>query len=290
MNRIIAITGAHGFIGSYLRNYFIGQGFTVIGLVRAPAHDDERAFDLCSPQIHPALLKGIEVLIHCAFVRNDENKNAEVINLRAAENLKKAALVAGVTKIIFFSSLSAHSDARSSYGRSKLAIEKIFSEHDDVVLKCGLVIGDGGLFRQMLDFALKKKIVPLIDSGRQPVQFIAISDVATAVHRICSEHLTGTFLLAYPQAVTYRGFFKAIANHFHVDLKFIRLPLLLLRVALSFGGFIRLRLPVSKENLYGLQSMREWNSDESMKQLQLSSRSLPEVLSSNLPNHLPLHS
>src|SRR3954465_13861751 len=120
MSRVIGITGAGGFIGSYLRNYFRANGFTVIGLVRMPTQDDERAFDLYSPGIDPSILNGLEVIIHCAFIRHDDDNNAEAINLRGAENLKKVALVAGVRKIIFFSSLSAHNKARSSYGRSKL--------------------------------------------------------------------------------------------------------------------------------------------------------------------------
>jgi nucleoside-diphosphate-sugar epimerase len=283
MSRVIAITGAGGFIGSYLDKFLQQNGFTVIRLVRKPDGPGDRMFDLRSPSFDSSLLKDVEVLIHCAFMREDGTNEAEHINLKAAEDLKRAALSAGVKKIIFFSSLSAHEDARSSYGKSKLAIEQIFSTPDDVILKCGLVIGAGGLFNEMMNFALKKKIVPLVDGGQQPVQFIAINDVATAIHFILTEQLAGQFLLAYPQSVSYRNLFQAIGDYFNVPLKFIVVPSWLIRAFLSLGFLMRLRLPVSKENLHGLQSMREWNSDDSMKKLQLNNRSINEALQITFP-------
>ncbi|HWJ92443.1 MAG TPA: NAD-dependent epimerase/dehydratase family protein [Flavisolibacter sp.] len=277
MNRVIGITGAGGFIGSHLKIFLESKGYTVISFVRHPANDNDRIFDLRS-QVDPALLKDVEVLVHCAFIRQDSNLDAEVLNVRAAENLKRAAQIAGVRKTIFFSSLSAHPGARSSYGRSKLNIEKIFSEKHDVILKCGLVIGNGGLFREMLNFALNKKLVPLIDGGAQPVQFISMNDVALAVHHIISDDLCGSFVLAYPQSMPYRKFFEAIGNHFNTRLKFVRLSSRLVHAVLSVAAFAHVRLPVSKENLYGLESMREWRSDGSMDQLRLSSKSLAELL------------
>src|SRR6266700_7171897 len=104
---IIAITGAGGFIGSALLTHLRNSGYRVIALKRTVAGDaeplQERFFDL--QQVPAAgLLKGVEVLIHCAFIGAEAHSEADQINYAGTKLLVKNARVHGVQKIIFFSS------------------------------------------------------------------------------------------------------------------------------------------------------------------------------------------
>ena len=63
-----------------------------------------------------------------AYVKQNKNHpDAFELNLRAAEQLVANARKHNVKKSLFMSSMSAHKDSSSAYGKQKLAIEAIFS-------------------------------------------------------------------------------------------------------------------------------------------------------------------
>jgi nucleoside-diphosphate-sugar epimerase len=249
MNKTIAITGATGFIGKHLCAYLRTKNYTVIELVRHPANDAQRFFDLAQP-VDERVCDGVDVLVHCAFVKDDLHFNYE-----GTKALLRVARQGGVQQCIFFSSVSAHENAVSLYGKSKLQIEALFTGNDDVVLKCGLVMGDGGLFGQLLNFALKKKMVPLVDGGRQPLQVIALEAVMESVLQAIEKKLHGSFVLVNEERLSYRQFFARIEKVFQTKFRYISIPVWMLKPAIGLASFFKIKLPVSKENLRGLQSM-----------------------------------
>jgi len=58
--------------------------------------------------------------------------------------------------------MSAHDGAESVYGRQKLAIEQLFNTKKDISLRGGLIIGNGGIVKEMVMFMRSKHLVPLI--------------------------------------------------------------------------------------------------------------------------------
>lgn len=262
MYKTIAITGASGFIGAYLVQLLRTKGFRVKEWVRKKTGKEEESYYDMEDETTPSKKDwtGIDVLIHCAFIQQEKGKDAFSLNLNATQRLVTAARNAGVKKIIFFSTLSAHEAATSVYGKSKLAQEKLFDRETDAILKCGLVTGNGGLYNEMVQFALKKKIVPLIDGGRQPLQPIAIEKVAAAVEKIIHQNISGNFLLADPKWISYKDFFKQIEKEHHTRFRYIPVPAWVLRLAISVGNALHIPLPVNKENLAGLISLREFDT------------------------------
>jgi hypothetical protein len=82
----IAITGANGFIGSYLVDYFLTRGWQVRALMRTPRLEPRpglsvEPFDLASPNHFPDLT-GCDALIHCAYVKKQSDDHAGNINSR----------------------------------------------------------------------------------------------------------------------------------------------------------------------------------------------------------------
>lgn len=277
---VIAITGASGFIGSCLLQYFHDQQYPVIALVRKPSDNsitEERFFDLQQP-VQNNLLTGVDILIHCAYIDAAPHIDAEKINYDGTKALVECANSNQVKKIIFFSSVAAHAQAVSAYGKSKLALESLFNTQKDVVLKCSFVIGNGGLFHRLFTHAVTKKTVPLIHNGRQPLQVIAIDDVLKAIHTIINQSISGLFVLANKQRLTYKLFFKIIARFYNKQLLFIPVPVFLLQLVIFGASLFNIPLPVSKENLLGLQSMQFIDPEDSLQQLQLSPVTLEEKL------------
>ena len=278
-NPVIAITGANGFVGSALVNSFLEKGMQTIKLVRtlsAVPVTEERVFELEAP---PAfnLLHGIDILIHCAFVSPTE-KNAAITDYKGTAALIEHAKKSGIKKIIFFSTVSAHEDAVSAYGSSKYKMEQLLDPDRDAIVKPALIIGNGGLFLRLLKQALTKRTVPLIENGKQPMQVIPLEDVISAVHSIIDRNLTGSFVLANEENFSYKEMFKQIASVYGVYLRFLPLPVFPVKMALAISDMIGVKLPVSKENLSGLQSLKYLDPQESLKRLQLQPKKFKEVL------------
>lgn len=276
--KTVAITGANGYIGSYLARRLEGQGWQVRRLVRQadPLEARQFYFDLRRPgALADAALQGADVLIHCAYLAQNRGEDASLLNQQGTEVLLQKAAQAGVRQRLFFSTTSAHPGARSVYGKSKLALERLFNGPGDLVLKCGLVVGPGGLFRDMVRFAKRFRLVPLIDAGRQPLQCIGLSQVGDAVQAALNEDLTGCRLLAQPQQLSYKAFFQAVARHYGA--RFVFLPLL----AGLLRGLFRLLpagLPVGAENLAGLEALRYWDSAADLQRLGVPEMPFAELL------------
>jgi nucleoside-diphosphate-sugar epimerase len=256
---VIGITGATGFIGSSLSKFLIRNNYQVIQFVRTEPlennTDSIRKYELReSPS--EVLFKNIDILIHCAFIRAENDKQAGKWNYTGTKCLIESCKKQGVKKIVFFSSVSAHEKATSAYGINKLAVHELLDLQADVILQCSLVVGNGGLFHTLLKHASSKKYIPLIGSGRQIMQVIAIDDVLALILQIVKENKHGKFVVANHEQLTYRQVFELIANIYRTKIHFVPLPVWILKSLVSLGNLLRLHLPVSRENILGLQSMK----------------------------------
>jgi nucleoside-diphosphate-sugar epimerase len=277
---VVAITGANGFIGSALAQFLENAGYPVITLARKKyglKNGQERLYDLRQP---PAadLLAGVDVLIHCAVVWADGQVDAEQLNYQGTDKLITRARNNGVKKIIFISSVSAHDKAISAYGKGKFRTESLFDLQKDVVLRCSLVIGQGGLFGRMLHHALSKRIIPLFYKGRQQVQIISIDDVLTSVLTIITGNLAGRYLLANRQHITYRSLFETIARVYKKRIIFIPVPVSIIQLLIKITSLLKLPFPVNKENIQGLRTVQFMDPEASLQQLQLNPAPLEEKL------------
>ena len=273
---VVAITGANGFIGSALTQFLENAGFPVITLVRKKygrKNGQERLYDLQQP---PAadLLANVDVLIHCAVIWANGEVDAAQLNYQGTENLITCARNSGVKKIIFISSVSAHDKATSAYGRGKFCTESLFDLQKDVVLRCSLVIGQGGLFGRMLYHALSKRMIPLFYKGRQQVQIISIDDVLTSVLTIITGNLAGRYILANRQHISYRSLFETIACVYKKRIIFIQVPVFIIQLLIKITSLLKLPFPVNNENIQGLKMVQFMDPEASLQQLQLNPASL----------------
>jgi nucleoside-diphosphate-sugar epimerase len=279
---VVAITGANGFIGSALVQFLENAGYPVITLARKKAgrkKGGERLYDLQQP---PAadLLAGVEILIHCAVIWAGGQIDAAQLNYQGTEKLIACARSNGVKKIIFISSVSAHDKAISAYGKGKFRTESLFDLQNDVVLRCSLVIGQGGLFGRMLHHALTKRIVPLFYKGRQQVQVISIDDVLASVLTIITGNMAGRYILANRQHITYRSIFETIARVYKKRVIFIPVPVSIIQFLINITSLLKLPFPVNNENIQGLKTVQFMDPEASLQQLHLNPASLEEKLQS----------
>lgn len=283
-NPTILITGAGGFLGTTLVEYFTAKNWQVVGLVRGakdrPAQKNVRyaEYDLAKP-FAADICKGVDFVVHAAYVKFDrKNPDAMDVNVQGAKRLLAAARKYKVKKTVFVSSMSAHDEAVSVYGRQKLAIEKLFNGPHDAVLRCGLIVGDGGIVKQMAGFLKTKRVVPLVDGGRQPLQIIAVANLVQVIERVLIKDLSGLFTVANPKVYEYKELYMAIGNALGVKLIFVPVPFVALLAVMRAISLLRLPLAVNEDNLWGLKMLRSADNAADVKKIGLKLDNLEESL------------
>jgi len=265
----IIITGANGFIGSALVSHFASKNWKVIALVHHLPKEkiEEVIYKEYNLSVSPdeQLFVDADYLIHGAYVKHDCHPDAYEINVQGAKNILSLSRKYNLKKSIFLSSISSRVDALSNYGKQKFAIEKLFNTDKDLVIRPGLVIGNGGLVKEMTEFIKKKGVVPLIGGGKQSIQTVAVDDLIQFIDRALLNEFTGTITIAEQNSITYKEFYKALSKQINVKPLFIPMPFFIAEVILSVSKIIGMKLPVTKENLLGLKNNEYTNTSDDLK-------------------------
>lgn len=281
----IAISGATGFLGSALCRHLGAHGFTV----RALARDPQRQPDGLEPlgwyrcalpdDIDARAFESVDVFIHCAYeTRFRSAEHARAVNVVGSEHVFRVAREHGVRKIVFISSMSAHARAISLYGRTKLEVEGLLDPARDLAVRPGHIVGEGGVFWRTARSIAAFPFIPLLSKGDERVQTIHVDDVCEGIRRAIELDCSGTLLLAERDPVTLREFYEAIAQALGKRPRFLRvqggLALWLLR-AVERGG---ISVPVSSDNLLGLQRLQVFDVAGDLRRIGLRPRTMRESL------------
>ena len=283
MPKVVAITGATGFLGSVLVDYFLDKDWKVVSLARTPnakSHKNlsSRTYDLGQP-VKASLLSDVDYLIHAAYVKASDNAEALDVNIEGAKNLVDALQKSQVKQSIFISSMSSHEEAISIYGKQKLTIEKAFSAlKTSTIVRPGLIVGNGGIVKEMGDIMKSKHVVPVVDGGNQPLQIINVYDLATALYNILEKSLYGRFVVATSEVYKYKDFYKALAKHLDTKVLYIPVPYIALMSVFKVVALLPIKLGVGEDNLKGLKKLISMESASDLKKIGLKPLNLSEAL------------
>jgi len=267
----IGVTGASGFIGRHLVPHLAERGHAVRAFQRtvdaAPRPGVEvRAFRM-PDRIEPADFAGLDAVVHGALVEfGPAARNADAVNLEGARRVLEAARTHG-TRLVFLSTLSAHEDAVSHYGRNKLKLERLFDPARDAVLRLGLVLGPGGLFGDMADVIRQAGVIPLPDGGRQPIQTLWIGDLLEAMTNVIERGLTGRYDVAAPEVHTMRDLYASMIRGLGVRRTLLSVPLPLVEAGVTVLEALGIPFSIRRENVLGLKHLRTFDTAPSMRAL-----------------------
>lgn len=207
----ILLTAANSFIGRNLGAYLHGKGHLITATVRRDKSDSFKppwlsrsfAWDIRNPeQADASIFNGVNSVVHLA---HDFGPGMVEANIEATGFLSEKASKAGVEKQIFLSSYSARPDAVSDYGIIKYRLERYFLERGHVIVRPGLVIGNGGMFLRFFKAVRKYPVIPLINGGRGETPVISIGQLCEVVDGIISSPVSETqFNAFYPEMPTMR--------------------------------------------------------------------------------------
>ena len=253
----IFITGANGFLGSSLARFLLDAGHTVAGSVRAgpgkvigvPGIKEIGVVELGRP-FDKNLFRQKDAVIHCAHDFSPDSVRQNIDGTRA---IYAAARDAGVGRQAFLSSYSARRDSPVDYGRIKHELENFFLAAGQVVIRPGLVIGNGGLFGRNMRRILSSPVIPLPDGGRDRVPIVGILDFLAATRLIIESGRPGAYNLFCNEPVTLRELTESLNRHAGHRSMYVGIPCSWSVWFLNTMQKLGVRFPVNVNNLKALK-------------------------------------
>lgn len=275
-NARVMVTGATGFIGGRLSEYLATkENAHVIGVGRdlnrakiLEKHNvDLKKLDLTDPTVLKENLEGTEILFNCAGALSADPATAELINIKATEELVKAASEAGVKRVVHISTVGAYDmkdisvvdestplalDHPSTYPRTKARGEKIAFEQakkhkiELVVIRPSMVYGPGfGLWTTtMFDNVCTGKPVFLGD-GQSNFNPVYIDDVVDALVRAAtSPDVPGEAFNISSEITTWKKFMNYYGKLCEKEPKGI--PVLIARIMAAANKIPHIQTPIDQ--------------------------------------------
>ena len=183
----LLITGVNGFIASNLARYLKNTNIDVYGTSSKDFSNTDcvKTFNLKIGDVIDVEKIYFDWVIHCVYDKNLSFQENTQSTIAWAKELKKS----GVNNQIFISSIRAISGNSSEYSLIKQEVELWFLKNNLNVVRPGLVVGDGGLFKKIMKNVNNLPIMPLINSGSQDVKLIGINDLMKEINKILNNRI-----------------------------------------------------------------------------------------------------
>jgi nucleoside-diphosphate-sugar epimerase len=255
--KTIFITGINSFIGTQLALFLKSKGHQVKGSLSDLSKSIQVkgiAAELTEIKLGQELSRevipqGVDVLIYAAHDKNNAGNNLETNKL-----LYEIGRSKGCQYHIFISSISADLTNKTDYGQVKLELESFFLKKEDtVVIRPGLVIGNGGLFLNMESFISKNKIIPLPDGGKYEMAVIEMDKLSKTLGVLVEEQPKGAFNLYNPQLISLREIVRTIAKGHGKNIYILNIPINF--TLYFFDLFTKILMLLKIKNKFSLDSV-----------------------------------
>jgi nucleoside-diphosphate-sugar epimerase len=257
MSQKVIITGSSGYLGLNLMNFLLDRDLYVYAFQRKKLNLKHKNLEFIQYDLESELedtpFIEADFLFHTAFKSLLTRKEKDV-NFSGTKKLLQKCRQFNV-KIIFFSTVSAQEEIPSRYAKSKIKIENLLDIQKDIILKLGLVIGNGGLFLKMYSFIKKSSLIPIFDNGKQALQYISLMDVCETCFETIHHFNPGIYVIVKGDTILMRNFYSKLAVHQQRRVFFINISSTFFYKILKTTESLHIPLPVSSENLLGLKKM-----------------------------------
>lgn len=252
----VLVTGAGGFLGTWLVKLLLEQGHSVRALVRRPLGAaaalgiEEVLGDITDPQALRKAVTGCQWIFHLAGVRRAaRQEDFFSVNAGGTELLLEACLAASPPprRFILAGSQAAAGPSRQAkreedgldpcewYGASKAAAERLaFSFRDRLevtVARPARITGPGDRENLFFFRLVQRGLVIGVRGSPRPLSFIDVEDCARGL-LLLAEHpgaVGESFFLAHPQPTDLEGLQFQAARALGVEPRPIRVPSFALR-------------------------------------------------------------
>ena len=279
-SQTVLVTGATGFLGSYIVDSYVKRGIPVKAMVRKTSDLTWLRPHLAANKVtltegsmtdHASLyraVEGVTQIVHAAAVIGPgiPNRVYQQVNVEGTRVLVEAAVAARVQRFTLISSVSTYGRGitpggvvteetpqipSNPYGQSKLAQQQlVFEAHRAqglpvVAIEPPVIYGPRARVGIGQGVSLvKRRLAPLLDYGRGRMNLVYVSDVVALLEAAdAAEAALGErFLAAGPRFVSHREIFQVIAAALGVRPLYFPIPLWLTYIGLLMhNASLRLR-------------------------------------------------
>ena len=279
----IAVTGAFSYSGKYIAKRLLEKGEEVITLTNHPNRPNPfngkiQAFPLnfANETELAQSLQGVDVLVNTYWVRFDKGVNTQPQAVENTKALVRAAVKAGVKRIVHISIANPSADSHLPYYWGKAANEKAVTESgmSYAILRPTVLVGGGeDILINNIAFLLKRFPIFFVPGdGQYGIQPVHVEDLAKlAVEGVYSKE-NYVIDAVGPDSYTFKGLIELVRDTVGAKSLLISMPP---RLALLAAQFLSLfvndviltpeevdglmgNLLVSKEPAHGKTLFKDW--------------------------------
>ncbi len=239
----VAITGGAGFLGLHLARRLLADGAEVRTLDVAPLDDavlerevEELHGDVRVESDVGRLVADVDVLVHAAAALpiQESRRAIRSVNVEGTAVTLAAALEAGVRRVVLISSTAVYGVPErhpihegdplvgvGAYGESKIDAERLCAAFgrrglETVVIRPKTFVGPErlGVFEILFDWIREGRRIPILGSGANRYQLLAVEDLVDAVVRSFEAPVAGQALnVGAGEFGTVRDDLQALIDH-----------------------------------------------------------------------------
>jgi uncharacterized protein YbjT (DUF2867 family) len=234
--RLIAVTGATGFIGRYLVDHLVAKRHRIRALVRKPQDfetegvETKRADIFDKGSLHGAL-EGVHTVYYLVHSMKNEGREFAQMDREGAENFLNAAEASGVERIIYLGGLGETGPELSEHLKSRAEVGRILQSGriQTTVLRAAIILGPGSASWEMLRQLVER--LPVMTTPRwveTRCQPIALRDVLGYLVGCAEVDATarGTYDIGGPDILTYRQMMTEVAEILGKRVRIYGIPIL----------------------------------------------------------------
>ncbi len=270
---LVLVTGATGFLGRRVVPELLARRHQVRCLVHSPGR--ERLFDHREVEVHygsvlnpeslgPAM-HGVQSVVHLVgIIRTGRGSSFDRVHRQGTAIVAEAAKEAGAREIIYISAMGATSDPKYPYLHSKRQAELHITSSgmDYTILRPSVIFGEGDEFLTALAGLVRLgPVAPVIGSGRNRMQPVAVEDVARCVADSVGNSLVKgrTINLGGPHRLSYNDLLEEVALAMGRRLRLAHIPTALAWPAVALLQNVLPRPPVTTAQLrmLGIRNVAE---------------------------------
>jgi NADH dehydrogenase len=283
----VLVTGASGFVGSYVVPALLAAGHSVVGLVRSDAAREQvlarldpadrasvafRDGDVTDRSTLVPALAGVDAVVHLAAIPRDWDGGASLrlVNTEGTRNVVVAMREAGVRRLVHQGALGVADDPALEYASSKAKAERIVAESDLdwTILKPSLLFGPRDGFFNLIASLVRTSpgVVPIAGRGTSRFLPLAVVDAARSIVEVLArpDTIGRTYELGGPRTWTYREIVDEVIRAMGARRLVVPVPVPLVAFVARAAELVRLPFPVASDQLrqLGLDNVTTLDSVE----------------------------
>jgi uncharacterized protein YbjT (DUF2867 family) len=289
-DRVILLTGATGYVGGRLLGALEARGERLRCLARRPEYLRPRVAEstevvpgdvLDAPSL-PDAVRGIDTAYYLIHSMGDSGDFAAREHT-GARNFSRAALAAGVRRIIYLGGLGGGGDL-SEHLRSRQDVGEILRESGvpTIELRASIIIGSGSLSFEMIRALVNK--LPVMVTPRwvgTPAQPIAIEDVLAYLIEALDVNAAGSavFEIGGADQVSYREIMQEYARQRGLRRIMVPVPVLSPRLSSLWLGLVTpLFARVGRKLIDGVRNPTVVTDDSALHRFEVRPRGVHDAI------------